>query len=403
MSFRIDVFVVFMILLSPLAWAQAPEKSVNQVKTDADITVAAKRLDQYLPLIRGKTIALVGNHTSLIGKTQLADSLLALGIRIKVLFSPEHGFRGTQDAGKDIHNSKDKKTGLPIVSLYGDHKKPSAKDLEGVDIVVFDLQDVGARFYTYLSTLHYTMQACAENKKELILLDRPNPNGFFIDGPVMEEKHESFVGLHAVPVVYGMTIGEYAKMINGEGWLGKGLECKLHVVTLTGYSHSDLYQLPVPPSPNLPTMEAVHLYPSLCLFEGTVISVGRGTDLPFEVIGHPKLQQTPYSFVPTSRKGALDPPYKGQKCMGYDLRDFGKIFIVNYKKLYLFWIEGCYHKFPDKNTFFNNYFYSLSGTDMLEQQIKEGKTEEMIRETWQPALNRFKEIRKKYLLYPDFD
>jgi uncharacterized protein YbbC (DUF1343 family) len=402
MRFRWVLFLLLIIPVPSILTGQVQARLDNLVKTDAEIRVGAKRTELYLPLLKGKTIAIAGNNTSLIGNRHLVDSLLSLGIKIKILFCPEHGFRGTADAGQDVNNSRDKKTGLPIVSLYGNHKKPSAKELSGVDIVVFDIQDVGARFYTYLSTLHYIMQACAENKKTLILLDRPNPNGHYIDGPVMEESYKSFVGLHPVPIVYGMTIGEYAQMINGEEWMGKGLKCELKVIPLVGYVHSDLYQLPVPPSPNLQTMGAVYLYPSLCLFEGTVISVGRGTDFPFQVIGHPKLEGASFSFIPTSRPGAIDPPYKGQKCMGYDLREFGKVYIVNYKKLYLFWLQGAYKNSPDKLVFFNNYFNSLSGNGLLEQQIKEGKSEEEIRASWEPGLKKFKEIRKKYLIYPDF-
>ncbi len=396
--------IIFLGLISTLSLqAQETTQFDNPVKTDLDIRVGARRVDLYLPMISGKTIAVVGNHTSLIGSKHLVDSLLSLQIKIKVLFCPEHGFRGKLDAGEDVDDSKDKKTGLPIISLYGDHKKPSAKELEGVDVVLFDLQDVGARFYTYLSTLNYVMEACAENKKPLIVLDRPNPNGYYIDGPVMEPRHKSFVGLHAVPIVYGMTIGEYAKMINGEGWLSGGLKCNLQVIPLLGYTHSDLYQLPVPPSPNLSTMTAVYLYPSLCLFEGTVISVGRGTDFPFQVIGCPNLRGAKFSFTPESKPGALNPLYKGQKCMGMDLREFGKAYIPGNRKLYLFWLEACYKNAPDKKMFFNNYFLSLSGTDTLEQQVKEDKPEEEIRLSWQPKLRVFKAIRKKYLMYTDFE
>jgi uncharacterized protein YbbC (DUF1343 family) len=400
---RFALILSLLVLFFPCIPAQVLTRADNPIKTDKDIKTGARRMQEYLPILQGKTIAVVGNHTSLIGKTHLVDSLIALGIKIKVLFSPEHGFRGNEDAGKDIDNSKDKKTGLPIISLYGDHKKPSAKDLEGVDIVLFDLQDVGARFYTYLSTLHYVMQGCTENQKQLILLDRPNPNGYYIDGPVMEEKYKSYVGLHPVPVVYGMTIGEYAQMINGEGWLGNGLKCDLKVVPLEGYNHNDLYQLPVPPSPNLPNMTAVYLYPSLCFFEGTVISVGRGTDYPFQVIGQPKLEGGKFSFTPKSKPGATDPMYKDQVCRGYDLREFGEVYVMNYKRLYLYWLDGCYKKSPDKTKFFNNYFLSLSGTATLEQQVKAGKTEDEIRATWQPGLKTFKAIRKKYLLYRDFE
>jgi uncharacterized protein YbbC (DUF1343 family) len=383
--------------------AQVTARLDNQVKTDKEITVGARRLELYLPELKGKTIAIAGNQTSLIGTCHLVDSLVSLGVKIKVLFSPEHGFRGKLDAGQEVKNSKDKKTGLPIVSLFGEHKKPTSKDLEGVDIVLFDIQDVGARFYTYLTTLHYIMQACAENNKKLIVLDRPNPNGHYVDGPVMEDSHRSFVGLHPVPIVYGMTIGEYARMVNEEGWLGKGLKCKLQVIPLDGYSHSDLYQLPVAPSPNLQTMGAIYLYPSLCLFEGTIISVGRGTDYPFQMIGHPHLTGTGFSFTPESRPGAADPPYKGQKCMGYDLREFGKVYMASYRQIYLFWLEGTYKNSPDKESFFNNYFTSLSGTTALEKQIKDRTEEGKIRESWEPGLKKFRLIRKKYLLYPDFE
>jgi len=403
MSLRILLLSFFLGCIVPFTPAQVVAKLENQVKTDKEITVGAKRLDLYLPMLKGKTVAIAGNQTSLIGGCHLVDSLLTLGIKIKLIFSPEHGFRGKQDAGQEVNNSKDRKTGLPIVSLYGDHKKPSAKELSEIDVVVFDIQDVGARFYTYLSTLHYIMEACAESKKELIILDRPNPNGHYVDGPVMEDAHQSFVGLHPVPIVYGMTIGEYARMLNEEGWLGKGIRCNLRVIPLEGYSHSDLYQLPVAPSPNLQTMSAVYLYPSLCLFEGTCISVGRGTEAPFEMIGHPKLQGALFSFIPTSRIGAADPPYKGQKCMGYDLREFGKVYMANNRRLYLFWLLGTYKNYPDKQQYFNTYFTSLSGTSFLEKQVKEGKTEDEIRESWKPALVKFKQIRKKYLLYPDFE
>jgi len=396
------LFICFALFILQKMNGQITSRIENVVKTDSEIKVGARNLDLYLPLLKGKSIAIVGNQTSLIGSTHLVDSLLALKVLIKTLFCPEHGFRGTADAGQAVDNSKDKITGLPIISLFGSHNKPTSKDLKGIDIVVFDIQDVGARFYTYLSTLHYVMQACAENKKMLIVLDRPNPNGHYIDGPVMEDAHKSFVGLDPVPIVYGMTIGEYAQMLNGESWLGKGIICNLKVIPLTGYTHSDLYQLPVPPSPNLKTMGAVYLYPSLCLFEGTVISVGRGTDYPFQIIGHPDLLGATFSFTPVSRLGAQDPPYKGQKCMGYDLREFGNVYIVNYRKLYLYWLMGAYNNSPNKTLFFNNYFVSLSGTNLLEQQIRAGKSEDEIRSTWEPGLKKFKAIRKKYLLYPDF-
>ncbi|MBL7885025.1 MAG: DUF1343 domain-containing protein, partial [Bacteroidia bacterium] len=322
---------------------------------------------------------------------------------IKKVFGPEHGFRGIVDAGEKVKSEKDAKTGLNIISLYGKNKKPSAEQLKDVDIVIFDIQDVGVRFYTYLSTLHYVMEACAENNKQLIILDRPNPNGYFIDGPVLETNYKSFLGLHPVPLVYGLTIGEYAQMINGEGWLKDGIKCNLKIITIENYTHNDFYELALKPSPNLPNMSSVYLYPSLGLFEGTVVSVGRGTDLPFQVIGHPTLEKWNYTFTPSPKTGATEPKYNGQLCKGYNLSDFGNDFIKNYKQVYLFWLIGIYQNTPDKTTFFDQNFNYHAGNATLQQQIKEGKSEAEIRKTWQADLNKFKTIRKKYLLYKDFE
>ncbi|MCX6295522.1 MAG: DUF1343 domain-containing protein, partial [Bacteroidetes bacterium] len=283
----------------------------NPVKTINDLKVGADRTTEYLPLLKGKTVAVVANQSSLIKNTHLVDSLISIGVNVKKVFCPEHGFRGLVDAGENVANVKDPKTGLSIISLYGKNKKPSTADLKDVDIVIFDIQDVGVRFYTYLSTLHYVMEACAENNKQLIVLDRPNPNGYYIDGPVLEDAYKSFLGLHPVPIVYGMTIGEYAQMINGEGWLKAGVKCKLKVIPIVGYTHKDLFELAVRPSPNLPNMSSVYLYPSLGLFEGTIVSVGRGTDLPFQVIGHPTLTKTNYTFTPQPKPGAMEPKYNG--------------------------------------------------------------------------------------------
>ncbi len=372
----------------------------NVVKTSADIKTGAQQMELYLPMLKNKTIALVGNQTSLIGKTLVLDTLLSMGVKINKVFGPEHGFRGTADAGDNVKTAKDTKTGLPVISLYGKKEKPSAADLKDIDVVIFDIQDVGVRFYTYLSTLHYVMEACAENNKMLIVLDRPNPNGYYIDGPVLEEKYRSYVGLDPVPIVYGMTIGEYALMINGEKWLKGGVRCNLKVIPIKGYEHSNLYELPVKPSPNLPNMASVYLYPSLALFEGTVVSVGRGTDMPFEVIGYPGLQNTKFSFTPQSTPGALNPPYKDQVCYGFDLRNFGELYIKNTKCIYLYWLEGTYKNSPDKSTYFLSYFNMLAGTGTLKQQIMDGIPEKDIRKSWEPGLMKFKEIRKKYLLYP---
>jgi uncharacterized protein YbbC (DUF1343 family) len=375
----------------------------NQVKTSKDLQVGAERMDLYLSALKGKAIAVVGNPTSMVQSTHLVDTLLSLGINIKKVFCPEHGFRGDADAGEQLKNSKDKRTGLPVISLYGKSYKPAAADLKDIDIVIYDIQDVGARFYTYISTMHYVMEACAENGKKVIVLDRPNPNGYYIDGPVLEEKYKSFVGMHPVPIVYGMTAGEYAQMINGEGWLKNKVKCDLTVIPVNSYIHSDLYQLPVKPSPNLPNMKAVYLYPSLCLFEGTIVSVGRGTDYPFQVIGHPKLQNGNFTFTPRSTAGAKFPPYKDTLCNGHDLRDFADVFVSSNRQVYLYWLIGTYKDTPVKKSYFNNYFNTLAGTASLKQQIIDGVKEEDIRKSWEPGIKKFKEVRKKYLLYKDFE
>lgn len=375
----------------------------NVVKTGKDIQTGADRTKEYLPLLKGKTVAVVANQSSMIGKTHLVDSLLSAGIKVKKVFCPEHGFRGLVDAGETVKSEKDEKTGLTIISLYGKNKKPLAEQLKDVQVLIFDIQDVGVRFYTYLSTLHYVMEACAENKKQLIVLDRPNPNGYYVDGPMMEEKYMSFLGLHPVPLVYGMTIGEYAQMINGEGWLKEKVKCDLKVITLAGYEHMDLYELPVRPSPNLPNMSSVYLYPSLGLFEGTIVSVGRGTDLPFQVVGHPALQKAGYNFTPQPKPGAMEPKYKGQACKGYNLSDFGKEYMKDIKQIYLFWLRGIYMNTTDKTNFFDENFNYHAGNSTLQQQIKDGKSEDEIRASWKNGITQFKVIRKKYLLYKDFE
>ncbi|CAN5252793.1 DUF1343 domain-containing protein [soil metagenome] len=376
---------------------------INDEKTDSDITTGAERTDVYLPWLTGKNIAVVANQTSMINATSLVDSLISLKVKVVKIFVPEHGFRGVADNGEEVGNTIDKKTGLPIISLYGDHQKPTPKDLQGIDIVIYDLQDVGVRCYTYITTMSYVMEACAENKKTFVILDRPNPNGYYVDGPVLEAANKSFVGIHQVPLVYGMTIAEYAQMVNGEKWLANGIQCNLKVVPCVNYVHSDWYQLPIAPSPNLPDMAAVYLYPSLCLFEGTVMSVGRGTDLPFQVVGHPKLKNGTFQFTPTSRTGSKNPPYLNQVCNGHDLHNFAMMYVRDYKGLYLYWILSTYKDMPDQATFFNGSFVRLAGTKSLQEQIVAGKTEEEIKATWRPAIVKFKLIRKKYLLYEDFE
>ena len=369
----------------------------------AEIKPGAGSTAEYVPLLKGKKIALVVNQTSVIGKTHLLDTLLALHIKVKKIFAPEHGFRGDASAGADIANTTDKKTGLPVVSLFGKKFKPAPEDMADIDIVVYDIQDVGARFYTYISTLHYVMEACAENNKQLIILDRPNPNGYYIDGPVLEKQFSSFVGVDPVPIVYGMTCGEYAMMLNGEGWLKGSEQCQLKVIKVQGYTHNDMYELPIAPSPNLPTMQAIYLYPSVCLFEGTDVSVGRGTDKPFEIIGKPGFAPGEVKFTPHSIPGkAEDPPYKGIECNGFELSKFADDYIKHSNQLYLFWLVGFYNHSDNKDKFFNPFFDKLAGTDKLRQEIIDGWDADKIRKSWTKDINTFKLIRSKYLLYTDF-
>lgn len=395
------ILTALVVLLCFIANCQTADDIRN---TNKYISPGAEQTVRYFHLLKGKNIAIVANQTSVIGRVNLVDSLIHAGFHIVKIFSPEHGLRGTEEAGALIENSTDAKTGLPIISLYGKNKKLKATDLHKVDIVIFDLQDVGVRFFTYISTLHYVMEACAEENKTLILLDRPNPNGFYIDGPVMEDKFKSFVGMHPVPIVYGMTIGEYASMINGENWLAGNIKCKLAVIPVGNYTHKDRYELPVRPSPNLPNMSAVYLYPSLCLFEGTSISIGRGTLKPFQVFGHPDLPVTSFSFTPESMPGAcLNPPFTGRICHGWDISDFGLNVISCSDKLYIYWLTGTYKLFKDKEAFFNSYFEKLAGTSELRKQIMDGISEDVIYKSWEEGIKKFKTIRKKYLLYPDFE
>ena len=357
------------------------------------LLIGAERTDIYFPLIYGKSIGIIGNQSSLIGSTHLVDSLLSAKFQILKVFSPEHGFRGIADAGAYIKNEIDESTGLPIISLYGKNKKPSPSQLEDVEILVFDIQDVGARFYTYISTLHYVMEAAAENNIPLIVLDRPNPNGHYIDGPILDTAYRSFVGMHPIPIVHGMTIGEYAQMINGEKWLKDSVECDLTVIPMLGCNKQIPYDLPVKPSPNLPNAQAVNLYPSLCLFEGTNVSVGRGTDLPFQHFGAPFLESD-YSFVPESRLGAKNPKYLGIRCFGNDLSNSAKL-----REIDLSFLIDAYKECPNKDDFFNSFFDKLAGNDVLRLSIIEGKSEDIIKEGWINDLRLFKELRNKYLIY----
>ena len=373
-------------------------------KTDAfaEPLPGAYSTQEYLGLLSNKKIAIVANQTSVIRNASgtryahLVDSLVSLGVDIVKVFAPEHGFRGQLDAGEKVEDQKDPKTGLPIISLYGKNKKPTGEQLTGIDLVVFDIQDVGARFYTYISTLHYIMEACAENEISLLVLDRPNPNGHYVDGPVLETKFTSFVGMHPVPVVYGMTIGEYAQMINGEKWLNNGIQCKLTVIELKGYDHSTPYELPIKPSPNLPNGKAVNLYPSLCFFEGTTVSCGRGTEQQFQIFGSPELPENifAYSFTPEPNFGSKYPKHQGKLCFGRNLQNTERL-----KEINLEWLIEAYQNHKNKDSFFNDFFVKLAGTAELRKNIEEGLSPDSIRDQWQEDLKVFKAVREKYLLY----
>ena len=362
-------------------------------------TGAERLISDYSGMISGKRVAVTGNHTSLVQQVHLIDTLLAAGVNIVRIFSPEHGFRGIAGAGEEVLSFTDERTGIPVISLYGSKRKPAVEDLNDIDIMIFDIQDVGVRFYTYISTLHYIMEACAENNMPVIITDRPNPNGNYIDGPVLEPEYQSFVGMHPVPLVHGMTIGEYGLMINGEGWLKGGKRCNLHVISCKNYSRYKEYILPVPPSPNLRSQQAIRLYPSIALFEGTVISEGRGTEHPFEIYGHPELRYGEYYFTPASVPAAMNPKLKGMFCRGEDLRQWipcgGK-----WENIELQWLIRAYNNFPGKDTFFNNFFLRLAGTSKLYDDIRAGKNEFEIRKSWEEDLKIFAQKREKYLLYP---
>ena len=360
------------------------------------IIVGADQLEKYLPLLKDKKVGIVAHQASIVNsKTHLVDSLVSLKINIKKVFAPEHGFRGELDAGEVFTNNFDRKTKLPIISLYGKKKKPSDEDLNGISIMVFDLQDVGARFYTYLSTLHYIMEACSEKNIPLILLDRPNPNIHYVDGPVLDLENKSFVGMHPVPIVYGMTIGEYAKMINGEGWLNEGKRCDLNVIQIENYNHKTSYDLKIRPSPNLPNPQSVALYPSLCLLEQTLVSIGRGTEMQFQVYGSPEFPRGIFSFTPKPNFGAKNPKLKNEICYGLDLREVERPDQIEIK-----WLIDSYSKFQIKENFFLEGFNKISGTKNLKEQIINGLSEKEIRMSWKLKLDEFKKIRKKYLLYP---
>lgn len=390
--------------------------TLTTVSTDVSFKTGAENFESYLPLLKEKRVGIVTNQTGIFKSIpiiehrsssyhsekkesiniSIVDYLLGQNINLHKIYAPEHGFRGTADAGELIVDGKDTKTNLPIISLYGNNKKPKPEQLEGIDILVFDLQDVGARFYTYISSLHYVMEACAENNIPLLVLDRPNPNGTIIDGPILEKEHTSFVGMHEIPVLHGMTIGEYAKMINGEKWLKDSLQCDLKVAPCLNYSRDMKYSLPVKPSPNLPNDQSINLYASLCFFEGTNVSLGRGTEKQFQIYGSPFLPESEFdfSFTPQPNFGAKDPVHNGKLCFGEDLTEIRKV-----HRLELKWLLKAYEKTSDKTVFFNDFFTKLAGTKKLREQIEAGMTEKEIRKTWQEGLEQFKEVRKKYLIY----
>ena len=368
----------------------------------SDVIMGAASKNSYLPLLQGKSVALVVNQSSLVHGTHLVDMLLNEKVKIKEIFAPEHGFRGHADAGEKIKDGIDLKTKLPIISLYGKHKKPTPEDLEGVDVIVFDIQDVGVRFYTYLSTLHYIMEAAAENGVRVIVLDRPNPNANRIDGPVLQQEQRSFVGLHPVPILYGMSIGEYALMINGEQWLAHGVRAELKVITMRHYTHETFYHLPLKPSPNLPNDLSIALYPSLALFEGTQISVGRGTDKQFQLYGAPLYKRTPFSFIPEPKPGAKYPKHESKRCYGVDLSMLSVQEVRAHPKKLLHYLLDAYKNYGDKKHFFlkNRFFDRLAGNSRLREEITAGRSAEEIEAHWQVGLEQFKKIRQKYLLYP---
>jgi uncharacterized protein YbbC (DUF1343 family) len=378
----------------------------SQNKSNQKVVVGAQQIQQYFKYIKDKSIAIVGNQTSMIGNVHLVDTLLSLDVDVKMVFAPEHGFRGDADAGEKVLDGKDPISGLPIKSLYGSkNRKPSKEILKDVDVLIFDIQDVGVRFYTYISTMHYIMEACAEQNKLLIILDRPNPNGHYVDGPVLKKGNESFIGMHPVPIVHGMTVAEYAKMINGEGWLRNSVQCSLVIIPCKSYNHSTFYDLPVKPSPNLPNMKSIYLYPSLCLFEGTNVSIGRGTNYPFQIYGSPYIDKTNFSFSPKPVKGAKNPKHNGKSCNGYNLNLVSDSSLKKQSKLNFEWIIQMWNLTDDKTVFFrkDEFFRLLTGDNQIRNMIENNKSSIEIWMSFQDEVKQFKSIREKYLLYSDFE
>lgn len=387
--------------------------SLNVVKpttVQAGLPVTgADQVSEYLDYLKGKRIGILVNQTSIIGKTPIVDSLVSLGVNIVMIFGPEHGFRGTASNGDKVSDSVDPKTGIPAISLYGKQRKPSKEQMAGIDLMVFDIQDVGARFYTYINTLGHVMEACAESNKEMLILDRPNPNGFLVDGPILEDHLRSGIGMYRIPIAHGLTIAELAQMINGEGWLPNKMQCKLKIIRVANYNHKTPYTLPVMPSPNLNTQQSVMLYPHICMFEGTIISQGRGTYMPFTVLGAPLLKgKFDFVFTPKSIKGMSETPlHQDQECFGLDLRKFDISKLEKSEKLHLQWIIDMYKAYPEKAKFFDmtqskqmGNIDKLAGTENFKKQIIAGVSEQEIRKSWEPGLGQYKDMRKKYLIYP---
>ena len=393
------LMITLVSLVAPLASAQQAIGDINLQRP----APAAWKVDDYLSLIKGKRVGLVVNHTSMVGNRHLADTLSDLGIQIAALFGPEHGYRGSAPDGEQIGDQRDPLSGVPVISLYGKKKKPSSEDLSNLDIVVFDIQDVGTRFYTYISTMHFVMEACAEAEIPVVILDRPNPNGHYVDGPVLDTSFSSFVGMHPIPVVHGLTVGELALMINGEKWLGGGLSCELTVIPCAGYTHSTVYELPVRPSPNLPNMRSIYLYPTLCFFEGTTFSVGRGTEFPFQQLGHPELLFGNHEFTPAPNAGSFSPKHKGVKCRGISFQQAELETLRRKGRLDLSLFIEMYQSLPEGTDFFRSdgYFDLLAGTDALRKQIESGAEAETIRQSWEKDLLRYRNLRTQYLLYPE--
>lgn len=423
------VFLLFFLTGFSQSSSPSKQKKTNNQNVSHSILPAAYRIETYLPLLQKQRVGVFANNTATIGKTHLVDTLKKLGINITIAFGPEHGFRGKADAGEKVANYIDSATGVTVVSLYGKKRRPSAEDLTNVDILLFDIQDVGSRNYTYIASLQEYMEAAFENKKPLLILDRPNPNGFYVDGPVLDSGYKSFVGMQSIPIVYGMTIGEYALMIAGEKWLNEKANAQYNfyktttnskdtlfhfqVIKCANYTHQSKYILPIKPSPNLPDMSCIYWYGSNCLFEGTALSEGRGTDHPFAIFGHPSLPHSLFAFTPTSREGAKEPKLQNQLCYGWNLAGPNETVIKKItNKIQIQNLLHAYQLFPDKENFFlkpksgkpTDYFFNkLAGNNELMEQIKSGATETEIRKSWEPKLKAFKEIRKKYLLYKDFE